>query len=135
GISNITRKDAGTLQLAGLANIARGKVRHQISGLFNKAGTVEGKQIGLLNIAGSSAYPIGLVNLVKDGKKSFTVGVDESSFAHITFRSGGRKLYGLIGLAYQVNAGPAPYAMEVGFGFHILEKNHYTMDMEFVNRI
>src|SRR5690606_15274903 len=133
---NVAKTGAGTLQLAGLLNHSPGEVGHQVSGLFNKAGSVRGIQFaGLLNIAESSDYPIGLVNLIKNGQKSLTLGADESSFAHLTFRSGGRKLYGLLGLAYQISAGTAPYAFEIGFGLHNFEKNRYSMDTEFVTRI
>lgn len=136
GLINKTKTDAGGLQLAGLANFSPGTVKHQVSGLFNRAGKVEGIQFaGLLNIAESGDYPIGLVNLIKNGQKSLTIGADESSFAHFTFRSGGRKLYGLLGLAYLLNAGPVPYAVEMGFGVHAIEKQRYAVDIEFVNRM
>src|SRR5690606_2951083 len=133
---NVAKTGAGTLQLAGLLNHSPGEVGHQVSGLFNKAGSVKGIQFaGLLNIAESSDYPIGLVNLIGNGQKSLTLGADESSFAHLTFRSGGRKLYGVFGVAYPLNPEAVPFAMEMGFGLHTLEKNRYSMDMEFVSRI
>ena len=136
GLVNTAQAEAGSLQVAGLYNHAPLAVKHQVSGLVNKAGNVEGIQFaGLLNIAESSDYPIGLVNLVRNGQKSFTLGTDESGYAHGSFRSGGRKLYGLIGLAYSLNSSIAPYALELGFGLHTLKKQRYFMDTELVNRI
>src|SRR5690606_31856312 len=133
---NVAKDAAGTVQLAGLLNHSSGEVRRQVSGLLNKAGKVRGIQIaGLLNNAESSDYPISLVNLIKNGQKSLTLGANELTFANITFRSGGRELYGMLGLAYQISAGTAPYAFEIGFGLHNFEKNRYSMDTEFVTRI
>src|SRR3546814_10372838 len=109
------------MQLAGRMNRARGETGTQIAGLFNEAGHVKGVQLGaLVNMADSSDYPIGLVNLVKNGSKSLTAGVDESGLTQLTFRSGGRVLYGLIGVGYYLNGNPMTYDLDAGLGVHLM---------------
>ncbi|MFC4872061.1 hypothetical protein [Negadavirga shengliensis] len=135
GLANLARNHANGLQLAGLFNHTKGTAHHQMAGLFNKAGHVKGSQFGLVNIAESSDNPIGLVNFVKNGKKSLALGTDESRFAHLTLRSGGRKFYGLLGTAYFPGQTEAPLALEAGFGLHLLETRAYTMDLELVIRV
>ena len=135
GIFNIAENTHG-MQLAGLMNRSRGEAGTQIAGLFNKAGNVKGVQLGaLVNVADSSDYPIGLVNLVKNGSKSLSAGVDESSLVQLTFRSGGRVLYGLIGVGHYLNGNPMAYALDAGLGVHIMRAGPFDVDAEAVRRV
>ena len=136
GLINLTKNHSGGLQLAGLTNFNSGTARHQIAGLLNRATEVKGVQFsGLLNIAETSDYPIGLLNLIKTGKKSLAISISESSFSHLTFRSGGRVLYGVLGTGYQIIGNQPPYALEAGFGIHLIDNRAYFFNMEFVSRI
>lgn len=120
GLANTARKTASGLQIAGLVNRA-GDTRGQLAGLLNKAETVRGVQIsGMINIADSSDYPIGFINLVKTGEKSLGVSTDEMGNALLWFRSGGRVLYGLIGLGYNPRPGRHYYSLETGLGAHLV---------------
>jgi hypothetical protein len=90
----------GTVQVAGLWNRS-GEVHTQIAGLWNRATRVRGVQVsGLINIADSSDYPIGFINLIKNGRKSITLETTGNLNTGINFRSGGRVLYGILGLNY-----------------------------------
>lgn len=134
GLLNYADRSNGTFQIAGLNNFSRGEVNYQIAGLVNKAEKVSGVQLaGLLNIAKSSDYPIGLVNLIQDGRKSLSVGIDETGLGQITFRSGGRKLYGVVGVGMRESS-ERMYGFDFGFGLHVFEKENLLMDFEFVNR-
>ncbi len=94
----------------------------QFGGLFNKARNVNGIQFaGLLNIADHSDYSIGLVNIIKDGEMGVAVGYNEIGTVSLTFRSGGRVLYGILGLGYNHQVERSKDAMTAvgGFGAHI----------------
>src|SRR5690606_22186763 len=100
GVSNRAADVTGA-QLSGVFNVAADVRGFQMTGIANVAGRVQGVQLaGLINIADSSDYPIGLVNLVKNGNRSIGIGLGEASMALLTFRSGGRTLYGLLGVGY-----------------------------------
>lgn len=121
-------------QMAGVVNVAKAVKGVQIAGLINKATTVKGVQIaGLLNIADSGDYTIGLINLVKNGSRYISFSVDESSIALASFRSGGRVLYGIVGLGYNLNTGKNLYASEAGIGAHLLNKGAFSLQAEVVS--
>jgi hypothetical protein len=89
-----------TVQIAGFLNNAN-DARVQIAGFINIAKRVKGVQLaGFLNIADSSDCPIGLINLIRNGEKSAGLSVDETRTILLSFRSGGRKLYGIVGIGY-----------------------------------
>lgn len=103
-------------QLAGFMNLAE-NVNTQVAGFINVAGKVKGVQVaGFINIADSSDFPIGLVNIVKNGYKGIGVTADESGTVLGAFRSGGRVLYGIVGTGYNFKSDKEFYVMEAGMG-------------------
>ncbi|OKS88633.1 peptidase associated/transthyretin-like domain-containing protein [Mucilaginibacter polytrichastri] len=133
GLFNMAAETKG-IQLAGLGNWSSGQTGSQISGLFNVGKKVKGFQLAMLiNVADSSDYPVGLINLVKTGEKSIAVSTDELWFTHIDLRSGGRVLYGLVGTAFKFNVRPA-YALSLGIGAHIIHRSRFSLDGEYVNQ-
>jgi hypothetical protein len=135
GVFNISERSQG-LQLAGCLNRSSEETGSQISGVVNIGGKVKGIQIaGILNVADSSDYPIGLINIIKNGRKSIAVGTDESGSANFTFRSGGRVLYGLTGIGFYLTDHELPYAFDAGIGAHFVDGKTFSFHAELVNRI
>ena len=136
GITNWAEDHSKGLQVAGIFNRASGTAHHQVAGIINKAGEVKGIQLaGLINIAESSDYPVGLLNFIKDGNKSLSVQLDESAFSYLTFRSGGRVLYGLLGAGYGRWSSEPVYSLETGLGIYLLDRSIYSMDLEVVGQV
>jgi len=151
GLSNIVVREVWGVQVAGINNRAGSAAGAQVAGLFNVAGNVKGIQLagivniagnvngvqlsGLVNVADSSDYPIGLINLIKNGDKSFAIELNESGTAQLTFRSGGRILYGLLGVGYRLNDNPMRYVLEAGIGIHIWQTTRFTLDAELASGI
>lgn len=147
GVSNYTKNDSKGLQMAGVFNGAT-SANTQISGFMNKSGNINGAQVagfinvakkvkgvqiaGFINIADSSDYPIGIVNIVKNGEKSLGVSYDEVGTALLTFRSGGRVLYGILGLGYNFNNRRLNdyYALETGIGAHLIRSPYFRLNAE-----
>lgn len=123
-------------QVAGFYNAVAGQVSGmQVAGVFNRANKVKGVQLaGILNIADSSDYPIGLINLVKSGSKSLSLEVDELQRASINFRSGGRMLYGLVGLGYAMDNQNLRYGLNAGFGAHVVNGSLLGLDGELLSK-
>lgn len=119
---------------AGFANIAHGEVRGvQFAGFINIANTVKGAQFaGFINIADSSDYPIGIINLIKNGEKSIGVSTDETQTTMLSFRSGGKTLYGIIGIGYNFKNSDEVYAAELGLGAHFFTSNAFNLNTEVV---
>lgn len=118
GITNYAGKMKG-FQLAGIANIAGDITGFQFGGIVNKARNVSGVQFaGIINLAYSSDCPIGLINIIKDGEMGVAITYNETGSTMITFRSGGKFTYGIIGLGYNHKVS-SWYTTEVGLGAHI----------------
>jgi hypothetical protein len=131
GVMNQAHQVDAGMQLAGLINIAEDVRGSQFAGLINIAGRVEGVQIaGLINIADSSDYPIGIINLIKNGEKRISISTDENLSTLISLRSGGRKLYGIIGLGANLLHADLRYAAEAGLGIKLLQRGTFRLDME-----
>lgn len=125
--------NAGT-QLGGFMNIAKDVKGVQAAGFLNLAKKVKGVQIaGFLNIADSSDYPIGLVNIIHNGEKSIGLSTDETLTNLVTFRSGGRKLYGILGAGYNGHDKKDLYAWEGGLGAHFQLAHNCRLNTELVS--
>lgn len=120
--SGLVNKAGGVngMQFSGLANVANDVNGIQFSGLVNIAKNVTGLQFaGLVNIAEKNDYPVGLVNIIKDGEMSVGISYNEIGSTVVAFRSGGRILYGIIGVGYNYQADKEHFVTEAGFGAHI----------------
>ena len=122
------------MQVAGLMNIG-GTVRGvQTAGLINVARKVSGVQIaGLINIADSCDYPIGLLNIVRNGDRAIGMNVDEISTYMINCRTGGRILYSIWGLGLNTrNRDITLLAGQLGMGAHLRLARHFRINNEVI---
>ena len=118
GVTNIA-KEAKGLQLAGVANIAKEVHGLQLAGVVNVAKRVRGVQFSsVLNIAEESNFPIGLVNIVKHGHMGVALTYDIMGNGLVSFRSGGRYTYGIVGVGLNQHTTHKLVA-EAGYGIHI----------------
>lgn len=146
GFANVATADVKGGQFAGFANIAGSVKGLQFSGFMSKAKDVDGTQIagfiniarkvkgvqfaGFINVADSSDYPIGIINLVKKGEKSISLTTDETLTTLLSFRSGGKVLYGIIGIGYNFKNSDEIYAFEAGLGAHLLQSKSFRLNAE-----
>lgn len=143
GFSNHTRNKSSGAQIAGFINTS-GDANVQVAGFINIARKVKGVQLaGFINIADSSDYPIGIINIIRNGEKSIGVSIDETRTTLLTFRSGGRKLYGILGLGYNQRMKPVDPAQnaagvlkqaaaEAGIGAHWYLTDAFRVNTELV---
>lgn len=132
GVANIVREES-EVQFSGLVNVSQ-KTNSQFSGLLNIAGNVSGVQFaGLLNIADSSDYPLGLINLIKNGEIQIGYNIDETGTMLASLRSGGKYLYGIIGIGYNFYQPQQAYALEAGYGLHLPIAPQWRVNTEIVS--
>lgn len=131
GFANVAGDSSGT-QIAGLLNKGGDVSVLQLTSFMNTAKKVKGIQFGLVNIADSGDYPIGIINFIKNGEKSIGISTDESLFTHADFRSGGRVLYGLFGVGYKPGSEKIKYALDLGFGAHLINRKKFFLNTEYV---
>ena len=133
GIATISKTVKG-VQIAGISNVAEHVDGVQISGLVNQAKTVKGMQVGLINIADSSDVTIGLINIVKNGDHRLGVSIDENFNSFLTLRSGGKRVYGILGLGTNLEVKDLKYGFEAGLGLNLAESRHFRLDVEGVSK-
>lgn len=131
GFANVSSGNVKGQQVAGFANIAKDVAGNQVSGFINVARKVKGLQVaGFINIADSSDCPIGIINIIKNGEKSISMSIDESQTTLLSFRSGGKVIYGIIGVGYNWKNEDEVYAFEAGLGAHIIRGNSFRLNTE-----
>jgi len=129
GFANIA-EDVEGLQASGFINKAK-NVNTQVGGFINIARQVSGVQIaGFINIADSNDYPIGIVNIIRNGEQNLGVTVDEALTTLVSFRSGGRVLYGILGAGVNLREEKTLYALEAGIGAHIRLSPSFRINLE-----
>jgi hypothetical protein len=121
------------VQVSGFANIATGIEGAQISGFLNVAKKVKGLQLSVINIADTADNQIGILNISKNGEKALGVTIDENQTMMVTFRSGGRTFYGILGLGYNVDNKINTYAFEAGLGAHVFTFRSFRLNAEAVS--
>ncbi|WP_417179252.1 hypothetical protein [Barnesiella intestinihominis] len=133
GMTNITKGTYKGVQFAGLLNTSKDITGLQFAGLLNIAGKVRGVQFaGLLNIAEESDCPIGLVNIVKRGEMGIALTYDILGNDIVSFRSGGKYTYGIIGFGYNHKlSGDNKTVAEAGYGVHIPCYSWFQINNEF----
>jgi hypothetical protein len=133
GFGNICHRNASAVQVAGFINKAA-NAGTQVAGFINIAKKVKGVQIaGFINIADSSDYPIGIVNIIKNGEKTIGVSTDETLTTLLSFRSGGRRLYGIAGIGYNNKGRRQLAAWEAGLGWHLALTDNFRLNTELVS--
>ena len=149
-IAGLLNKSSGSsnIQISGVANISDGdSSRVQVAGLINKSKVVSAIQVGVINIATDKSkfqlgliniskladYQIGIINLSKNGDESIGASMDETQTSLITFRSGGKRIYGLIGIGINTKAPKSLYALETGLGSHFPISEDFRFNLELAN--
>lgn len=138
GIFNLTGGNQRGVQVGGIANQVMGTVNGlQVAGVYNQAQKVRGVQLsGLINVADSSDYPIGLFNFIGNGTQSIALEADENSRLSVSLRTGGRVLYGMVGLGYALDPNASlHYGIRAGIGAHILRSGRFALDAEVGNAL
>jgi hypothetical protein len=130
GFMNMAGNVRGT-QAASYINIAGDVEGAQLAGFLNIAKKVKGIQAaGFINIADSSDFPIGVINIIKNGEKAIGITTDDNLTTMVAFRSGSRKLYGIIGLGYNFQNTKQVFARQFGIGAHLVNRNVFRLNAE-----
>ena len=132
GIVNYSGSAKG-LMLGGISNISGDFTGFQFAGVMNVAKNVKGVQFAsIINIADDSDFPIAFINIIKNGKMGVSLSDDILNNTVLSFRSGGKYTYGILGVGYnaKVNDGSKIMA-EAGYGIHIPVNHLFEINNEF----
>jgi hypothetical protein len=109
---------AETVTQIGAFNIEAGETVTQI-GALNIAREASGVQIAALNIAEHSDYPIGVLNLVRDGYHAVGLWVNELGAPNFGLKLGGTYLYTFLAASIQPKSSPRWWTGGGGIGGHV----------------
>ena len=132
GIVNYSGSAKG-LMLGGISNISGDFTGFQFAGVMNVAKNFKGVQFAsIINIADDSDFPIAFINIIKNGKMGVSLSYDILNNTVLSFRSGGKYTYGILGVGYnaKVNDGSKIMA-EAGYGIHIPVNHLFEINNEF----
>lgn len=133
GVANIQTNEINGCQLSGVYGIASsvkgvqlsGVMSHtaqnvtgvQISSILNKTKTLNGLQVGIVNMADSieNGLQIGLFNIVKNGYRAFELTKDETYYFNFMYKTGGKRLYSIL------NAGIGKDKFGIGYGIGYIQ--------------
>ncbi len=133
GFMNLAQQTKG-VQFSGFINIAGNIEGIQGAGFINIAQNVDGVQMsGFINIADSSDCPIGIINLIKKGKKTFNLQTNQFNDVNLSFKSGGRKMFGIIGIGYNPFFTEFAYSFHAGIGYTATITNRLTTNIEIIS--
>lgn len=104
-------------------------------GVVNEARGRSGLQMGMINMSPHNDWPIGLINIIGDGTMHASLSVDEIASTVVTFRSGGRHLYGVAGMGVNFKSRNLHAVIEGGIGAHIHLSNRFRIDNEIVANV
>jgi hypothetical protein len=98
----------------------------------NKAKSVKGFQIGLINIADSyeKGLPIGFINVVKDGYHALELSATESMYLNANFKLGVNHLYTIFKAGYFSNVSQDYFSYGIGFGTKLGLTDHFKLSID-----
>ncbi len=129
GFVNVARHSK--MQASGFVNVAETVDGAQVAGFINIARKVRGVQIaGFINIADSSDCPIGLINIIGNGEQAIGLSMNETGTTLATFRSGGHKLYGILGIGGNFIDDYQAFALQTGLGLHVPVSRSFRFNLE-----
>lgn len=132
GLSNTATKYIRGVQFAGIVNTAGDVNGIQFAGFVNIAKKVRGVQFAtLVNVADTCDCPIGIINIIRNGEKGLALTYDINGTGIVSFRSGGKYTYGIIGVGINHRIdGDNKIAIEAGYGVHIPVFEWFRIDNE-----
>jgi hypothetical protein len=133
GVANINTSQSDAMQLSGVWNQARCIHGLQASGVVNIADTVNGLQLGLINIARhNTGGTIGLINIIGNGYHQLELAHSDLYLASIAWRSGTRRLFTTLGAGYTAHKNGFPawgYSAGIGTAFGSARRIHLTSEL------
>lgn len=126
--ANGTSNETGNLKGGQIGFFNNGNVITKI-GLVNNG---ESKfQVGFANFSSSNNYPIGLINIIENGEITAGLNIDGIGNAIAQFRSGGKALYGILGIGYNLQPASKHSVIKLGLGGNAYFTPHFRMNLEF----
>ena len=136
GVINVATGEVSGPQFSGVLNFAAKKMKGVQAGLLNYATTVEGFQLGLVNISDSlgGGLPIGLFSFVRKGYQAVELEANETFLLNANLKTGVKRFYNIYTAGIGTRNGEAFSAVGLGFGTLIPLNEKYHLDIDAVSK-
>ena len=120
------------VQAAGGLNVSGGIDGAQLAPVNYSAGHVDGIQIGVINVARTSDFSLGVINIILEGRTHIDGWVNEGGFAWSAFKHGGEGFHYIYGAGYRPGpeALPAAWGVVLGIGGHTTVGQRFFLDTD-----
>jgi hypothetical protein len=130
GAANITSGALAGAQVSGALNFAAGAKGAQIGALNVAAGAVHGVQIGVVNIAESSDFSLGLLNILYKGRLNLDLwALPEAGLLFAGVKNGGAHYHYIYGVGVRATD-THPVWLSLGLGAHITPGGDAFVDID-----
>jgi len=131
GVANFARRKLSGVQIAGVGNLSNKETGGvQIAGVFNYSKKLRGVQIGLINIADTSAgYSIGLINVIIKGYHKLSFFTNEVVNVNAAFKTGNSRLYSILHAGVNAGTGNRVYTFGYGLGTELNLNKRKTLSL------
>lgn len=132
GISNIATGNFTGIQAAGISNTIYGDLTGGQFGLLNKAKSVKGAQVGLINFASdySKGLPVGLFSWVNGGYHALEIAGGNLFYGNANLKIGVEQFYTIYKFGYTKNKNKNHFSYGFGMGtmLRLTEKTAFSLD-------
>jgi len=131
GVANFSKEKVSGVQIGGVANISNKEMNGvQIAGVVNYTKKLNGLQIGLINIADTSAgYSIGLINIIIKGYHKLSFSANEVENVNAAFKTGNSKLYSILKAGLNLSDSNKVYSFGYGLGSELSLNKKKTLSI------
>ena len=101
-------------------------------GVVNVGKRVHGVQVGVVNVADDTDVPVGLVNIMREGRNELELFATETSALNLATRLGSRRFHTILtaGLSPTEHAGETRWTYGAGIGVTLLANAPVTLDLD-----
>jgi hypothetical protein len=130
GLANVAVQRATGVQLS-LLNILVGDMAGAQVGLVNvAAGNAKGLQLGLVNVADRSAFSLGLLNIIRNGRTHLDLWGLESGIVMLGLKHGSNYMHNIYGAGVRVGGEGVDIAVSLGLGGRIPISKRFYADID-----
>ncbi len=115
-----------------MVNVGEDVPGAQVSAFMNVAGYA-GAQIGIINIADSSQFSLGILSFIKNGYRSLEIAGQETLHGNLTFRLGMRSFYNILNVSSTYDVSSWAFGYGIGTSFSIPGRGNYVQ-LELMSR-
>ncbi len=136
GFANVNVGDLKGFQIAGFSNVNTDSLKGiQIAGFANYTKKLKGVQIAPFNYVDSleNGVPIGVFSIVRNGYRAFEIGVSETLYGTVSFKTGVNQFYNIVSVGSAYKNDKILWGFGYGIGTMMPVKEDWNIAIELMS--